>query len=54
MRIYKFSNYLIVLASSALVAGQAASAADEPNILVIMADDVGWSGLSSFHDVQLH
>ncbi len=25
------------------------AAQEKPNILVIMADDVGWSGLSSYH-----
>jgi arylsulfatase len=47
MRISKFCHYFIVLASAALLIGQEVSA--QPNILVIMADDVGWSGLSSYH-----
>ena len=49
MKIYKFCHHSIFLAFAALLIGQSASAADKPNILVIMADDVGWSGLSSYH-----
>jgi len=49
MRISKFCHHSIFLAFAALLIGQGASAADKPNILVIMADDVGWSGLSSYH-----
>ena len=49
MRIYRFCHHLIVFGFAALLIGQGASAADKPNILVIMADDVGWSGLGSYH-----
>lgn len=35
--------------STWLLSGIASAATDKPNILVIMADDVGWSSLGSYH-----
>ncbi len=42
-------RFLLVLAAFTLVSAPALGQADRPNILVIMADDVGWSSLSSYH-----
>ncbi len=42
------TRFLLTLAL-ALGAVSGAAAADKPNILVIMADDVGWASLGSYH-----
>ena len=39
----------LVLVGLAMGAPPALAQTEKPNILVIMADDVGWSGLSSYH-----
>ena len=40
---------MVVIAMVALSPNSTAAADSKPNILVIMADDVGWSGLGSYH-----
>ncbi len=44
-----FRTGLIGLAVSAAMASAAQAQSDKPNILVIMADDVGWASLGSYH-----
>ncbi len=45
----KLYGHIATLIGTLFLCGQTAMAADKPNILVIMADDVGWSGLGSYH-----
>ena len=43
-------RHLVTLTISTwLLSGIASAATGKPNILVIMADDVGWSSLGSYH-----
>ena len=41
------ANKSLLLASAAKAAAQAVAAEGKPNIVVIMGDDVGWSGTSA-------
>ncbi|MGB5706450.1 MAG: arylsulfatase [Arenicellales bacterium] len=49
MFISKLRILSAVVVVVSLFTGHTLLAADKPNILVIMADDVGWSSLSSYH-----
>jgi arylsulfatase len=44
-----FIGALALLAAASLAAPPSAQAADKPNIVVIMGDDVGWFNISAYH-----
>ncbi len=46
---YTFPAMVIVLIGLLMIGGAAQAQTNKPNILVIMADDVGWAGLGSYH-----
>ena len=49
MKVLQYRAIKLAIAISLVVSGMNALAATKPNILVIMADDVGWASLGSYH-----
>jgi len=45
----KFRSRLLGATATAMLAASAAFAADKPNIIVIMGDDIGWENIGAYH-----